>query len=95
MDAHADDLRSEVHDDELVSAIRTDYRAARIDGPTRALLDHAVLLTREPWEVTDENIQKLRDHGFSDRAIHDATQVTAYFNYINRIADGTGIDPED
>lgn len=36
----------------------------------------------------------LRAHGFEDAAIHDAIQVIAYFNYINRIAEGVGIGPE-
>lgn len=36
----------------------------------------------------------LREAGLDDRAIHDATQVVAYFAYINRIADGLGVDPE-
>jgi alkylhydroperoxidase family enzyme len=36
----------------------------------------------------------LRAAGWDDRAIHDAAQVVAYFNYINRIADGLGVDPE-
>jgi alkylhydroperoxidase family enzyme len=36
----------------------------------------------------------LRACGLGDRAIHDATQVIAYFNYINRVADGLGIDLE-
>ena len=36
----------------------------------------------------------LRAHGFEDAAIHDAIQVIAYFNYINRIAEGVGTDRE-
>jgi len=36
----------------------------------------------------------LRAHGFGDRAIHDAAQVIAYFNYINRVADALGVEPE-
>jgi alkylhydroperoxidase family enzyme len=36
----------------------------------------------------------LRAHGWDDAAIHDAIQVIAYFNYINRIAEGIGVEPE-
>ena len=36
----------------------------------------------------------LRAHGLDDPTIHDAIQVIAYFNYINRIAEGVGTDPE-
>ena len=39
---------------------------------------------------TDE----LRAHGWDYTAIHDAIQVIAYFNYINRVAEGIGIGPE-
>ena len=41
------------------------------------------------------DLDGLRGHGFSDRAIHDAVQVIAYFNYITRVADGLGVEPED
>jgi alkylhydroperoxidase family enzyme len=44
--------------------------------------------------VASGDIHKLRREGFSDAAIHDAAQVIAYFNYINRIADGLGVDRE-
>ena len=40
------------------------------------------------------DLEKLRSHGFDDVAIHDATQVIAYFNYITRIADALGVEPE-
>ena len=39
-------------------------------------------------------MKKLRHVGFSDRAVSDAAQVIGYFNYINRIAEGLGVDPE-
>lgn len=44
--------------------------------------------------MNEADIAGLRAHGFDDRAIHDATQVIAYFNYINRIADALGVEPE-
>jgi len=41
------------------------------------------------------DLENLRYCGFDDRAIHDATQVISYFNYITRVADGLGVEPED
>ena len=41
-----------------------------------------------------EDVHRLRGHGFSDVAITIATQVISYFNYINRVAEGLGVDPE-
>lgn len=61
----------------------------------RALNAYAEKLTKSPSEMTEADLQVLRDHGFNDRAIHDATQVISYFNYINRIADALGIAQED
>ena len=51
-------------------------------------------MTREPASITPEDLDRLRNTGLDDRAISDATQVIAYFNYINRVADGLGVDLE-
>ena len=40
------------------------------------------------------NVDALRELGWDDTAIHDAIQVIAYFNYINRVAEGVGIGAE-
>ena len=44
--------------------------------------------------MTAADLDELRSHGLDDRAIHDATQVIAYFNYINRVADALHVEPE-
>ena len=46
--------------------------------------------------MTRSDADRLREHGHSDEAIHDAVQVIAYFNYINRVAEalGTDLEPE-
>ncbi|RJP31711.1 MAG: peroxidase [Phycisphaerales bacterium] len=80
--------------DALVSAVATDYRTAALSPPERAALDFAVKLTHAPQRMTAADVEDLRRHGYDDRAIHDLVQVTAYFNYINRIADGLGVDLE-
>lgn len=49
----------------------------------------------DPSSCEEADIQHLRDAGWDDRAISDAVQVCAYFNYINRVADGLGVDDEE
>ena len=45
--------------------------------------------------MTPRELEKLRKEGFNDRAIHDATQIIGYFNYITRIADSLGVENEE
>lgn len=60
----------------------------------RALLRYAVKLTRHPASIGPPDIQDLRSNGFDDRAIHDLCQVVSYFGYVNRVADGLGVELE-
>lgn len=60
----------------------------------RALCNYAVKLTLTPGKMTERDLRVLRDASFDDAQITVATQVIGYFNYINRIADGLGVDPE-
>jgi uncharacterized peroxidase-related enzyme len=78
-----------------VHAIARDWRGAELSDADRALCRHAELLTHDQHSVGQHSVDQLRTHGFDDRAIHDATQVIAYFNYITRVADGLGVEPED
>ena len=78
----------------MVDRFAADWRSAGLDEPTTALLEYSEKLTRTPQDCDESDITKLRNAGWDDRAIHDATQVCAYFNYINRIADGLGVEPE-
>ena len=79
----------------LIRQIAEDYTSAEIDPADSAMLGYAAKLTREPWEITKQDTDILREHGFDDRGIHDITQVAAYFNYVNRVADGLGVELED
>ena len=59
------------------------------------MLDFALRLTDDPSAMTESDVEGLREIGFDDVAIHDIVQVTALFNYYNRLADGLGVDPEE
>ncbi len=60
----------------------------------RTMLQYVERLTRQPWTVSEDDIQALGEVGWSDRAIHDIAQATSYFNYVNRLADGLGVSLE-
>jgi len=89
------DLRDEVDDQQMVDRFAADWRTAGLDDATTALLDFAEKLTRECAAVGREDVDLLRSHGFDDRGISSCVQVVAYFNYINRIAEGLGVAMED
>ncbi len=58
------------------------------------MLEYAVKLTRQPKEITKSDVKSLREVGFGDRAIHDICAITAYYAFVNRIADGLGVELE-
>jgi uncharacterized peroxidase-related enzyme len=58
------------------------------------LAEFAAKLTHQVGAMGEADVQALRAHGFDDVAIHDAAQVVAYFNYVNRIAEALGVAPE-
>lgn len=58
------------------------------------MLDYARKLTRTPGAVRAADVEALRDHGLDDLAIHDVCSIVAYFNFVNRIADGLGVELE-
>ena len=58
------------------------------------MLDYAVKLTRDPGGMEAADAEALRAAGFDDRAIHDICQVASYYNFVNRLADGLGVELE-
>ncbi len=81
--------------DSLVEALESDYTKADLRDDERAMLDYAGRLTLAPGDVGAEDALALRAAGFDDRTIHDICAITAYFAFVNRIADGLGIELEE
>ena len=92
MEAHGADLRAQGAGEAVVEALKGGGRPP--GEADRALVDYAVKLTREPWAMTRDDADSLRARGFSDEAIVDAAEAASFFNYINRVADALGVDPE-
>ena len=59
------------------------------------MLDFAVKLTEESQHCSEDDVERLREAGWSDEDIMDITQVAAMFNFTNRLASGLGWLPND
>ena len=81
-------------DDELVAALKRDYKTAPITDAERVMLDYVVQLTEDATRITPEYHERLRGAGFDDRAILQITLIASWFNYINRVADALGVGRE-
>jgi uncharacterized peroxidase-related enzyme len=90
--AHGNGVRA-LGDPVLGEMMVQNYRAARLPKRQRAMLDFAVKLTVTPWEVEEEDREKLRRAGFTDRDIWDIASVAAFYNMTNRLASATDMRP--
>jgi uncharacterized peroxidase-related enzyme len=80
--------------DALVVGLVRDDEAVALAPADRVMLDYAVKLTRTPSEIGLADVERLRSAGFDDRAVHDICAIAAYYAFVNRIADGLGVELE-
>ena len=80
--------------EEMVEALRKDFRSAPISEQDKAMLEYVVKLTRDATQCSPEDHAKLRAVGFDDRGILQITLIASWFNYINRVADALGVGRE-
>lgn len=79
----------------MVAALaRGDLEAASVTEAERALLRVVETVTRHASRTTDEQVQGLRDAGWTDAQVAEAVYVTAMFAFFNRVADAFGIETE-
>lgn len=81
--------------DDLVAQLKEDYTQTDLDIADRAMLDYVAKLTQKPSTITESDVEKLREVGFDDHAILDIAQITAYFAFVTRLADGLGVTLEN
>ena len=94
MTHHRRGLRRLLRDDELLGCIESGWRAAGLSARRAAMLAYVEKLTRVPQSVARADVEDLRQAGFTDADVLAICEVTAYYAYANRIADGLGIDVE-
>jgi alkylhydroperoxidase family enzyme len=68
---------------------------AGVTPAERGLLEYVEKVTEAAYRTTAEDVQKLRDHGWTENQIAEAVYVTAMFAFFNRVADAFGVPPQD
>lgn len=93
--AHGAILRIREKNPLLADQVATNYRTADITPRQKAMLDFATKLSLQPYDVSDADIETLRQQGFSDEDIWDIGAITAFFSLSNRMAHLTNMRPND
>ena len=78
----------------MVEQLKEDWRQADLGNADLAMLVYVEKLTLRPWDMVEADVIALRNIGFSDSAILDINQVTGYYAFVNRLADGLGVELE-
>lgn len=91
---HRRGLRRLLADDALLARVEADWRSAGLDEKRCAMLGYVEQLTLRPGSVTRADVDALVQVGFTDADVLAVCEVTAYYAYVNRIADGLGVEIE-
>jgi len=78
----------------LKKQLLDDFQKADITKIDKLILTYAEKITRHAHTIDQPYIDSLKSSGLTERGIHDIAQVTAYFNYVNRLADSLGVELE-
>lgn len=92
---HAEALKHYWKDDELVETAIQNFRTLDIHPKKIAMLEYAEKLTLYPWETSEDDVESLRSIGYSDQEILNITLVIGYFNFVNRMANGLGVEYDE
>jgi len=92
---HGESLNRYWKDDDKLKALTNGYKNIGLSEKDIAILDYAVKLTLSPGEMIEADVESLREHGLDDKAILNVALIASYFNFVNRVAMGLGVDYSD
>jgi uncharacterized peroxidase-related enzyme len=79
-------------DEDRLARFIDDPRSIDVSPKMRTILDYAVQLTERPAGVEEHDIEQLREVGLTDEEILSLNLIVSYFNFVNRIAMGLGVE---
>jgi len=89
---HAEALRRYIKDEEVVDMLMAADGLETLEPRLSNIVRHAEKLTTAPGAMTESDLGELRAEGLSDSDILDLTLIVGYFNFVNRIAVGLGVE---
>lgn len=84
-------INNEARADAIEAALHADSPEQVFDGAELAAMRYTRKLTRDPADMTQDDVSALRDRGYSDGEILEINQIVGYFNYVNRLLNGLGV----
>jgi alkylhydroperoxidase family enzyme len=82
-------------DEHLTSEFATTWRTYDLDTKTRSLLEYAEKLTKAPGMIDDADVDALRESGWSEKAIYEASALISFFNFSGRMEAASGLPPDE
>ncbi len=92
---HAEALNVYWKNPEKIQHVINDFKTVELPVRTFAILSYAEKLTLYPGSVDEHDIENLQLHGISDEDILNINLIVSYFNFVNRIANGLGVESSD
>ena len=88
---HVEALKRYIDDEEILGMLSAADGLETLEPRLSNIVRHAEKLTNAPGAMTESDLGELRAVGLDDRDILDLSLITAYFNFVNRIALGLGV----
>ena len=91
---HSEALEKVENDPEALEKVLKEFSGKKASPRTKALLSYAAKITLDPEDVTGDDIKDLREAGLTDQEILRANLIASYFNFLNRVTLGLGVEME-
>jgi len=82
-------------DEHLSSEFATTWQTYDLDEKTRSLLAYAEKLTKSPSQLEDADVDALREAGWSEDGVYEATALISFFNFSGRLEAASGLPPDE
>jgi uncharacterized peroxidase-related enzyme len=92
--AHCKFLRDDVGDVVTVEAIAADPTLAKLDASDRAVMEFATLVARDASSVTQQDVDRLKEHGLTDADVADIVFAAAARSFFTKVLDALGVQAD-